>query len=302
MSYANFFTFGKAPELESRKVGNTMGWVGMGSRPIYRDMVTDYKQDEDAAKQFNAIMAGHDATTAAYVNQLKSIYDNYGKYAEQFGERARPIIDAIGGDIEELNTSIVDYTKLLSEIKPTMMHGVKVDPSATRTREEYMGNVAGQFAQAREAQKRNMASQGMNPYANTGASRQLSLAQAAGQTTAANSAYKDWREQYNRDMQAKQQAQAAYAGLEMGKGNMVMGKGQLRGQQLSGEQSIFGAQMGAEQAKAAGIEGLTGLAEARRAEALALGQQQQENQRYLDDVTQQLNAKKKHGGLSYSTW
>ncbi|WP_293752420.1 hypothetical protein [uncultured Paraglaciecola sp.] len=49
--------------------------------------------------------------------------------------------------------------------------------------------------------------------------------------------------------------------------------------------------MAASKERATGYEGLTSLAEARRQEALGLGQQQQANARSAADIKQQLTAK-----------
>jgi hypothetical protein len=306
MSYSSYFsTFQNTPELHTVRGARVPGSVGMQSYYLKKDVVQSAPQTEaqkKAEKAFNALMAGHDKTTNAFVNQLKGIYDSYGKYVEEYGKNAKPIIEALGGDIEQMQAGIGDFTKLLAEIKPTLMDGVVVDPTAARTREEYTGNVAAAHGHAREQQKRDMISQGMNPYANTGATRAGHLAEAAGKTDAANTAYSDWRRQYNEDMKAKQQGALGYASLEASKQGMHGNVMQARGMQLGAHGNLLQNQLGATKLKAEGTEGLLGHAESRRAEALALQQQAQENQRYQDDITQQLNAKRRAGGQDYRNW
>jgi len=297
MAYSNYFDFSNGPELATG-VGTVKNISYFGGADFKRPY--QYVKEADtgersparkAAQAFDALMAGHDATTAGYVSTLKSIYDGYGKYAKDFGDKAEPILKALTGDIGNMEKYIGEYGSLLDESKSLFTDGINIDPNATRTREEYMGNAAAQYGQAREKQIRDMASQGLNPYANKGADRQLNLATAAGLTNAANTAYKDWRNQYNQDIQAKQQATGQYAGL-------VGQKGALQGQVISARGGLIGvnkdimeAKIGADQLRAQGYQDLTSLNESRRSEQLKLGQQQQENLRQQADIRQQLTAK-----------
>lgn len=294
-SYSNYYQFGSGPSMGKATKGNVNsspgGFTTGGIGDVTYNVVNGPQQDQKAADAFDALMAGHDATSASYVQKLQSIYDGYGKYAADFGDKAQPIIDSLSGDITEMQGYIKDYGANLDEIKPIMMDGINVDPSATRTREEYQGNVAAAYAKQQEQQKQSMESQGMNPYANTGASRAASLGVASAMSDAGNKAYSDWRTQYNSDIQAKQKGQAEYAGLLGQKGAMQASIMQGRGVQLNANKSILDAKIGAGQAQAAGVTDLLSLAESRRQEALALGQQQQQNAMQNTDITQQLNAK-----------
>ena len=89
---------------------------------------------------------------------------------------------------------------------------------------------------------------------------------------AGNKAYMDWRSQYNKDIQAKQQGQATYASLQSNLGQMESGVMTGRGMMLNADKSVFDANMGANLAKSTGIEGLASVQEARRAETLKLAQ------------------------------
>ena len=293
MAYSDSFSFGKGPNLATgtKKVGyfDSLGAGGFVDRN-YR-YVEQGEQDKKAASAFDAIMAGHDATSAAYVKQLKSLYDGYGQYAKDYGTKAQPIIDALTGDIKGLENYKGDYEKTLGSIKDNMLNGINLDPSSTNTRERYQGTVAAANAQAAEQQKQQMQSQGLNPYANSGASRATSLAGAASLADAGNKAYADWHTQYNTDVQAKQQGQSQYAGLQSKLGDMQNNIMAGRGNVLNVHKSIYDANMGSDQAKSTGYEGLASLAEARRAEALKLGQQRENNARTNNDLTQQLDAK-----------
>ena len=104
MTYADFFHFGKSPHLATgtKKVGyfDSLGAGGYVDRNY--QYVEQGVQDKEAASEFDALMAGHDATSAAYVSQLKDLYDGYGQYAKDYGDKAQPIIDALTGDIKGL--------------------------------------------------------------------------------------------------------------------------------------------------------------------------------------------------------
>jgi hypothetical protein len=205
MAYSDSYSFGTGPTMGSYFKPQPAG--SDYRTPTQFQYVIRGKQDKKAANAFDAIMAGHDATSGAYVSQLKALYDGYGQYAKDYGDKAQPIIDALTGDIKGLEGYRGDYEKTLNGIQDNMLNGINLDPSATRTREEYQGNVAAANAQATEQQKQQMQSQGLNPYANTGASRANSLAGAAGLADAGNKAYSDWHKQYNADVVSKQNGQ-----------------------------------------------------------------------------------------------
>jgi hypothetical protein len=299
MAYSDSFSFGKGPTMGSYFKEQPYG--SDYRTPTQFQYVIRGKQDKKAASEFDAMMAGHDATSAAYVSQLTALYDGYGQYAKDYGDKAQPIIDALTGDIKGLEGYRGDYEKTLNGIQDNMLNGINLDPSATRTREEYQGNVAAANAQATEQQKQQMQSQGLNPYANTGASRANSLAGAAGLADAGNKAYSDWHKQYNADVQAKQAGQATYAGLQSKLGDMQNNIMAGRGNVLNAHKSIYDANMGSAQAKATGYEGLAGLEESRRAESLKLGQQQENNARMDNDIEQQQYAKLKPHELTNQT-
>ena len=297
MSYSESFDFGSGPSLKSQ---NVKGWgltyegrtaPVMGLKTFAINTLKNGQQDAKAAKAFDAIMAGHDAASQAYINQLTGIYNGYQKYAEEFGDSAKPIMEALTGDIGEMQGYIKDYGNVLDEVRPTMMDGIRVDPNATRTREEYQGNAAAAYGKQKDQAAQQMAAQGLNPYANKGASRDMALSQAAAMTDAGNKAYKDWREGYNRDIGTKAALQGQYAGLVGQKGALQGQVMQARGGLIDANKSIMDAKISAGQAQAAGLSDLLSLQENRRQEALSLAQQQQENARYQDDMKQQLNAK-----------
>ncbi|MDP1774270.1 MAG: hypothetical protein Q8L15_18535 [Methylobacter sp.] len=239
------------------------------------------------ANSLDEQMAANDAKSGEYVNKLQGIYDGYAKYAADFGAKAQPIMDALNGNIKEMEGYVADYGQTLSDIKPTMMDGINVDPSATRTREEYQGNVASAYGKAREQQAQNMTGQGLNPYANKGGDRQMNLAEAAAKTSAGNNAYKDWRTQYNQDVQAKQAGQATFAGLQAKRGDMQGNIMSARGGLLDANAKIMNSQIAAGQAQASGIENLASVNEARRAENLGLAQQKQANSRTDQSIVAQ---------------
>jgi hypothetical protein len=271
------------------------GGYGVGS---FRDTYNAVEQDPVAAEKakaqsnaFDMIMAGLDNQSNQFSDKLRGIYEGYSNYAKEYGAKAQPVIDALSGDIAGMDGYIKDYGKTLAEVKDTMLNGIQVDPNATRTREQYQGGVAAAYAKTAEQQRHDMESQGLNPYANTGATRQTALAQSAAMADADNQAYSDWRTQYNKDMQAKGQMAGAYAQLE---GKRVDMQGQLMGGRsslLGAQKSIFDANLGASQATASGYENLQSIAEQRRQEQLALAQQAQAAAAQDNDLKQQQEAK-----------
>jgi hypothetical protein len=294
MAYSDYFNFGGGPELVS-KTGKTNSYYTVGilghSRKRQYNAVEDARENTEANKAFDKIMAGHDATTAQYTNTLKSIYDGYSNYADDFEGQVQPIIDALGGDIENLTGYMDNYNELLASNKDTFLNGIITDPNSSRTRSEYTTAVADEYDSARESLKRNELSQGRNPYLNTGSTRSQALDRAKALGGAEGQAYTDWRAGHNRDVQSQQNATGQYLGLQANAGRMQgdiinarAGIGSIYG-------NILNSRISANKEKAAGYEGLTSLAESRRQEALGLGQQQQENARQNADIKQQLTAK-----------
>jgi len=220
------------------------------------------------------LLAGYDKESASLTKKLKSIYDSYTGSYEELEGKVQPIMDLIEGDIGKFEEYMGDYEGLVSGMKGDFLDSIIVDPNAARTRGEYMGNVASQYEQAEDAMRRQAIQQGQNPYANRGAAREMALSRAGDMAGAANQAYGDWREQYNRDIQRQQQANEAYA-------NLYGKKGEMYGDLLGARSGLIGAQKGlmdtrlaAEQARASGYEGLLGLEQQKRQQALELGQQQ----------------------------
>lgn len=243
------------------------------------------------------ILEGYDEESDALMGKLRSIYDGYtGSYNEMEGN-IRPIMDMIEQDITKFEDYIGDYEGLVSGMEGDFLDSIVIDPSATRTRGEYMGNVAAQYDQAEAAQRRQAIQQGQNPYDNRGAKRSMALERAGAMAGAANTAHKDWREAYNRDIQSQQQANEAYAGLVGRQGDMRSNLLAARGGLISTEKGLLDSKLTADQARAAGYEGLTGLTENRRQQAIELGQKQAEAGRLAKSETNQLKA-----SLPGQTW
>lgn len=308
MAYSDYFQFNLDPTLKKQFVGTGSGLSSTWNN--YRDVITpglgtgyDWKTGKTAAAtEFDKMMAGNDQASQAYIDQLKGIYDQYGKYAEEYKGNVKPIIDAIGGDITGMQTIAKKYGETLKTIEPTMMTGIQVDPNAARTRNEYIGAVADQMKSAEKQQRIAAESQGLNPYANTGANREMALARGAGVANAANRAYTDWRKNYNADIKAQQDAQAKYAGLVAGEGALVSDIAGARGAQAGLYGKMSEADIGAAKLKQAGLSDLLGVQEARRQEALQLGQQQQSNIQRESEIMADLRSKQKNQGNVYGSW
>ena len=213
-------------------------------------------------------MRGYDDKTAALTEKLKGIYDGYSSKATEFGEDMQPIMDAIGGDISDMQDWMGGYNELLGEMKPDMMHGINVERSPGMRRAEYMGAVGGQYKAADESMRRRQASQGINPYSNTGASRELGLDRAQAVAGASNKAYSDWFEQRNRDVERQNQGRADFAGLYSKSGDNLNNIMRARASMGDMQKGIYDVGMDADKATAAGYEGFVGLNENRRSEAL----------------------------------
>ncbi len=275
MNYSDFFNGGSvsAPRTENRTVYNPL----TGNRTTQTRMVAGGGSRLGAAPGggLDDILAGLDKESEAYVENLKGIYDSYQGYVTDFNEDIEPIMAAMDKDIEGLEDYMGDYQGLLSDMKPTFTDGIDVEASASNRRAEYMGAVGDQFGAAEDSMKREMAGQGLNYYANKGAGRDFKLKRAAGMSTASNKAYADWREQHNRDVQAKQAGMATYADLSSREGDMRSNIINARGGMAGMHKGIMDTRLAAETAKASGYEGLLGLTEGRRTEALELGKHQQ---------------------------
>lgn len=218
------------------------------------------------------LLTGATKESDALMAKLKTIYDSYEGAIGNYEGDMKPIMEALNGDIAGLNEYMKGYQSLLQEIKPGMLGGINVEAGPEQRRAQYMGSVASQYGQAEDAQRRQMASQGMNPYANKGASRSMALDRAGALAGASNQAYSDWHQQHNKDVAQQQAATANYAGL-YGKqgdwyGDIFKARAALGG--MWG--NIYDTRLKAAMARGAGYEGLVGVQEQRRAQAMQ-GQQ-----------------------------
>jgi len=270
--YSDFYTpsgnYDTKYEYDNRKAGSTS--------------LTDLDQRRIAAPEYaggglsgvnplDALMEGLDAESTALTDKLKSIYDSYSGGAEKYGENMQPIIDGLEGDLAGLGEWMTGYQGLVEEMRPTFMGATQLDPNANRYREEYMGSVASQADLADQALKRDMASQGINPYENSGATRKMALDRNASLAGASNEAFRDWRTDYNRDIAQEQSANATYADMWSKTGDGYATSIDARTTMGGMYDRMYDSTLDAQKAKAAGYEGLTGLVEDRRSEALNLG-------------------------------
>ncbi len=239
---------------------------------------------------FDDLIEGFDKESKAITDKLMSIYDSYGEAVESGNTTLMPIIDRIGDDIDRFEAYIGDYEDLVGGMRGDFLDSILVDPNAARTRNEYMSNVAAQYDQAQEAQRRQAIQQGVNPYVNLGARREFALDRAAAMAGAANQAYGDWRNQYNLDVQRQQAANEAYANMFGKTSTLYSDLIGHRGRYLGSRQDLAMQQLAAKQAQAAGYEGLAGLVENRRTQALQLGQQKAAANADAQRAGSQLNA------------
>ncbi|MCB0628064.1 MAG: hypothetical protein KDC43_30075 [Saprospiraceae bacterium] len=282
LGYSDLFNYGGTPTLDTERSVSMPFFNNMDphdQRTFNKVVKTrqvvnmdDQGGDSGRASAFDSLMRGYDAKTTELTDKLRSIYDSYDGYAAEFGDDIKPIMDAIGGDIDQLKDWMGGYDELLAEMKPGMMNGIDVENSAAGRRAEYMGNVAGQYGAAEDTMRRNMISQGLNPNSNTGATRDFRLQRAGALAGAANQAHTDYREAHNRDMGLQNDSRAQFAGLYSKQADNLNNIMQARGGLAGIHKSIYDTRLDAQKAKAAGYEGLTGLNENRRSEALQLEQ------------------------------
>jgi len=278
--YSNYVGGGQQnvqPRYEYENLG------GAGRPQAYKDyqvrtLVAPNQSDFGIGRNnsaLDAMMAGYDEESDMLTEKLTSIYDSYQGNAEKFGEDMQPIIDGLEGDLAGLTEWMGGYSDLLNEIKPNMVGATQLDPTANRYREEYVGNVASQADAADAAARREQASQGINPYENTGSQRESKLNRSAAIASASNQAHRDWRSDYNRDLAQEQNSNAMFADL-YGKTGDHYGTSIGARTALAGvNQGMYDTTLQAQQAKAAGYENLYGNNQNSRTEALNLGVQEQ---------------------------
>jgi hypothetical protein len=247
----------KTPSVRTESQTVVAPWSAGGNYELNRQVVD--KPTAVTHGWWDDVIAGSEEQSAALTDKLKSIYDGFEGYATEFGGKIEPIMDALNGDIGKMEQWMEGYQGLLTEIKPTMMHGLQIDPTAAGYRAEYMGNVGAQYDQAQEQMNRQMAQQGINPYSNTGATRDMALNRAGAVAGAANQAYANWRQDYNTNMQAQQDAMAKYAGLYGKTGDYFGDILKARSGMADTYRGLYDSRLQAQIAKAQGYEGLLGL-------------------------------------------
>lgn len=221
----------------------------------------------------DAILSGLDEESLGITDKLRSIYDSYSGGLDTFTDNMQPLIDGLENDLVGLSDWMTGYGDVLDEIKPNMVGATKLDPNATRYREEYVGNVASQADAADAATKREMASQGINPYANAGMTRENKLNRSAAIAGASNQAYQDWRGDYNDDLVQEQASNAKFAELYSKTGDNFRTAIDARTAIANINAGVLDKTLQAQQAKSKGYETLYDFNADRRTEALELGKQ-----------------------------
>lgn len=246
-----------APSLKQETQTVVAPWQAGGNYELTRTVVN--KPRAVTSGWWDDVIAGSEKESAALTDKLKGIYDSFEGYYSEYGGKIEPLLDALNGDIGKMEKWMEGYQGLLTEIKPTMMNGLQIDPTAAGYRAEFMGNTAAQYDAAQQQMQQQQAQQGINPYANTGQSRDFALQRAAGVAGAANQAYATWRQDYNQNMQAQQQAMAQYAGLYGKTGDYFGDILKARGGMADTYRGLYDSRLQAQIAKAQGYEGLLGL-------------------------------------------
>jgi hypothetical protein len=248
-----------------------------GDMPLSRVNLTgpgSWNTGKQEPTWWEQVITGAEKESSALTDKLKGIYDNYTGSAGDYEANLKPLLEGLEGDIAGLTDWMKGYEDLLAEIKPTMMGGLQIDPTAANYRNQYMGAVGSQYDQAEEQMRRQMSQQGINPYSNTGATRDVALNRAGAMAGAANQAYSDWREDYNKNMQAQQAAQSQYAQLYGKTGDYFGDIMSARAGMGNLYKGIYDTNLQAQMARAQGYEGLLGLEQQKWQTGLAAGQQQ----------------------------
>jgi hypothetical protein len=317
MSYSDFFKVSNSGQrvVLDNVYGNYGGSLGWRQVPRVESM----GGIGSSSGGMDKVMAGYDDESQALTEQLQAIYDSYQGYVDNYSDDIKPIMESMDGDIRNIESYIDDYSKSLDgyndalgqnradldEMRSTFMEGIELDPSASHRRAEYMGGVAAQYGAAEDSIKREMAGQGVNYYANAGASRDFKLKRAAGLADASNRAYGDWREQHNQDVMAQQHGMATYAGMNNAHAGAVARgvdlksrEGDAWGNVLNARsgmanmhRGVLDARLAAESGRADGVQRLLELNENRRSETLGLEAMKTQNK---------LTAKTANGGTDTS--
>jgi hypothetical protein len=255
---ATNYTFNtKAPTVSTETQTVVAPWSAGGDYQLSRQVVN--APHAVTTGWWDKVIKGAEKESAALTTKLKGIYDAYEGYFTDFEGNLQPVLDALNGDIGKMEQWMGGYQDLMGEIKPTMMGGLKIDPTAAGYREQFMGATADQYDQAQQEMMRQQAQQGVNPFANTGQSRDFAMDRAGALAGAANSAYAAWREDYNKNMQAQQGAMAKYADLYGKTGDYFGDILQARASVGNLYKGMYDTRLDAQKAKAAGYEGLLGL-------------------------------------------
>lgn len=288
MAYSQFFspaasgTIAK-PRIETSQVYNPLSTQG---RTTQQRVVASGGgglsewaggKKDDSASRLDQAMSGLDAKAGEYEQILRGVYDNYSGSVDKYAGDIEGLLDAMDGDIAKLTGYIGDYENVLAEIKPDFMNGIKVEESDGQRRATYMGNVAQQYANSEQAQNREMAAQGINPYANSGNRRANLLNRNAAMAGAGNQAYGDWLTAHNQQVQADQGAKATYAGLAAKPAELQSGVVNARGGMTGIYSDLINQGLEADKAKAAGYQYLNDVNSGRRSETLQLAQNKQQS-------------------------
>ncbi|AMK78904.1 MULTISPECIES: hypothetical protein [Methylomonas] len=81
---------------------------------------------------FDRVMAGDDQASQAYIDNIELIYNGYLRYANDFGENAQPIMDALTADIKEMQNYVTDYENIMNNLVGSGVGDDKTDNPDSR--------------------------------------------------------------------------------------------------------------------------------------------------------------------------
>jgi len=210
-------------------------WGSMRIRTAGHVSVQQDKEGPALFSQLDSLLSSKAGDEQWAINALMNIGDTYASIVKNYDGDIRDIIGKMDADIESA------YSYMNEKYNPYVESqfdyfaggkGIKVEDNDAQRRATYMGNVASQSATAREDQHRQMAAQGLNPYANAGNQRAMLLNRNASMAGAGNQAYGDWLSAHNQQRQADQQARSTYADMLRSPMDVQLGIMQARGMPL----------------------------------------------------------------------
>jgi len=91
-NYSDLFSrTGNEYYKENFLVNQGMAWGGWTIKDRWKVKETQLRPNSD----FDKLMQGYDSTSDQYINQLKSIYNDFGKNADEYKNNLLPVLEIL---------------------------------------------------------------------------------------------------------------------------------------------------------------------------------------------------------------